>query len=71
MSARERQVWPGPTPEGGLTCRKCGCGHFRTIYTRKSGKGRILRRRECRYCGKRVTTIEIEQPGDKHDDTEG
>lgn len=42
----------------GLTCARCGCRHFRVIYTRPAWGGRILRRRECRHCGKRVTTWE-------------
>ena len=42
----------------GLRCPRCGCGHFLVIYTRPQPQGRILRRRECRYCGRRLTTIE-------------
>jgi hypothetical protein len=42
----------------GLECRHCGCKHFRVIYTRPAWGGRIQRRRECRNCGKRLTTWE-------------
>jgi hypothetical protein len=42
----------------GLVCPKCGCCHFRVIYTRAGWGGRIVRRRECRHCGRRVTTYE-------------
>ena len=42
----------------GLRCPKCGCGHFRVIYTRRAWGGRIVRRRECRNCGRRITTTE-------------
>lgn len=42
----------------GLRCRHCGCGHFRVIYTRRAWGGKLVRRRECRHCGKRVTTSE-------------
>jgi len=42
----------------GLECRACGCKHFRVIYTRRASGGRIVRRRECRHCGKRLTTWE-------------
>lgn len=42
----------------GLRCRNCGCGHFRVIYTRRAVGGRIVRRRECRHCGTRLTTWE-------------
>ena len=42
----------------GLKCRYCGCKHFRVIYTRPTRGGRIMRRRESRHCGKRMTTRE-------------
>jgi hypothetical protein len=42
----------------GLACRACGCRHFRVVYTRPAGGGRIIRCRECRYCGKRMMTTE-------------
>jgi len=42
----------------GLVCRHCGCKHFRVIYTRPAWGGRLVRRRECRHCGKRMTTWE-------------
>jgi hypothetical protein len=52
---------PSPAPpadQRGLVCRHCGCRHFRVIYTRPAWGGRIARRRECRNCGKRMTTWE-------------
>ncbi|MHC4981857.1 MAG: NrdR family transcriptional regulator [Planctomycetota bacterium] len=42
--------------EGG--CHYCGCRHFRVIYTRRGWGGKLIRRRECRHCGKRMTTWE-------------
>jgi len=42
----------------GLECPRCGCGHFRVLYTRRAWGGRLLRRRECRHCGRRMTTYE-------------
>ena len=48
----------GNCDERGLACRKCGCRHFRVIYTRPTWGGRILRRRECRNCGQRIMTRE-------------
>ncbi len=42
----------------GLECRYCGCKHFFVVYVRPAWGGRIMRRRECRHCGKRVTTWE-------------
>lgn len=42
----------------GLLCPKCGCEHFRVIYTRRTWGGKIMRSRECRHCGRRVITYE-------------
>ncbi len=47
-----------PPEDRGIRCPKCGCGHFRVIYTRRAAGGRLVRRRECRHCGRRVTTTE-------------
>jgi len=49
---------PSATERRGLVCPRCGCGHFRVIYTRPTHGGRIIRRRECRNCGRRVLTAE-------------
>ncbi|TWT40501.1 transcriptional regulator NrdR [Phycisphaerae bacterium RAS1] len=46
-------------PNYGLECRECGCKEFFTLETRPIWNGRIRRRRECRHCGKRVTTLEV------------
>lgn len=45
----------------GLRCPKCGCVHLRVIYTRRAWGGGLRRRRECRYCGHRITTTERAQ----------
>ena len=58
MSESESKASRKPEEQRGLRCPKCGCGHFRVIYTCASWGGRIIRRRECRYCDKRVTTTE-------------
>jgi transcriptional regulator NrdR family protein len=42
----------------GLICRRCGCRHFYVVYVRPRPGGRIMRRRECRNCGTRITTWE-------------
>lgn len=42
----------------GLRCPTCGCAHWRVIYTRRRSGGRLVRRRECRHCGKTVITTE-------------
>lgn len=47
-----------PDEQRGLVCSKCGCRHFWVVYTRASWGGRIVRRRECRHCGRRMTTTE-------------
>jgi transcriptional regulator NrdR family protein len=49
---------PHTSERRGLVCQRCGCGHFRVIYTRPTRGGRIIRRRECRHCGRRVLTAE-------------
>ncbi len=41
----------------GLECPRCGCRHLFVIWTRRRGD-RVLRRRECRHCGRRVVTSE-------------
>ncbi len=56
-------------PEKGLACPRCGCHHFRVIYTRPGARGRIMRRRECRHCGKRLTTMEQSQDAAREPDT--
>jgi hypothetical protein len=45
-------------PTGGIECRSCGCRHFWVIYVDKSKPNVIVRRRECRNCGHRITTRE-------------
>lgn len=57
MSAPQRAT-SGTADIRGIRCPACGCGHFRVIYTRKTIGARIVRRRECRHCGRRVTTTE-------------
>lgn len=42
----------------GLRCPRCGCVHFHVLYTRPAIGGAIRRRRECRHCGRRLTTTE-------------
>lgn len=47
-----------PKEHRGLECRDCGCRHFRVVYTRAAVGGKLVRRRECRHCGARITTWE-------------
>ena len=56
--SEERVNSPASAEPRGIVCPKCGCAHFRVIYTRRSRGGTIVRRRECRHCGRRVTTHE-------------
>ena len=44
--------------DNGPTWRYCCCKHFRLVHAGPTRGGRILRRRECRRCGKRMTTWE-------------
>lgn len=51
---------PSEEEDRGIRCRECGCGHFRVVYTRPAWGGKLVRRRECRHCGQRITTWERE-----------
>jgi hypothetical protein len=42
----------------GLMCYRCGCRHFFVVYTKARKNGSIVRRKECRHCGTRITTVE-------------
>ena len=46
------------TKHVGLACRKCGHRRFDVVYTRPARDNKIVRRRECRKCGTRMTTWE-------------
>lgn len=54
----EETATKGGRDQRGLECRICGWQHFRVIYTRAAIGGRVIRRRQCRNCGKRMTTYE-------------
>lgn len=41
----------------GLECPRCGCRHFETVKTTRRAE-MIIRRKECRHCGARITTRE-------------
>ena len=56
----KKQQGAEPQDDRGLCCRRCGCRHFYVIYTKRTTRNRILRRRECRHCGQRITTYETE-----------
>lgn len=58
LEQAERKKWSPADSKRGLECRWCGCKHFRVIYTRAVRGSRLVRRRECRHCGKRMTTYE-------------
>ena len=42
----------------GVCCIKCGGRLLDVLYTRPTKQGNIKRRRRCRHCGWRFTTIE-------------
>lgn len=48
---------PGQDTGGRLACPACNCEHFFVVYVRRRA-GMIVRRRECRHCGKRFMTYE-------------
>lgn len=41
----------------GIACPACGCRHLPVNHTRRM-KNRIIRYRQCRHCGKNLTTVE-------------
>ena len=51
----ERKSWSPGEDQRGLESRYCSCRDFRVIYTRRGWGGKLIRRRECRHCGKRMT----------------
>jgi transcriptional regulator NrdR family protein len=57
MTARTGEIRDGINPQS-VECPSCGCRHLEVVYTRPRGDGRIVRRRECRHCGRRITTTE-------------
>jgi len=61
-TSEERKSWAPGSARFGLECRRCGCRHFYVIYTRRGPGGSLVRRRECRHCGQRMTTLEQEKP---------
>ena len=42
----------------GITCPKCGCGHFEVEWSRNWKVGRRDRKRRCRNCGRTILTVE-------------
>lgn len=42
----------------GLSCTRCGDRRLRVVYTRARRGAKLIRRRECRNCGRRFTTWE-------------
>jgi hypothetical protein len=47
-----------PADTKGIICPKCGSQHFYVVYTRRGLGGKVVRRRECRHCQRRLTTHE-------------
>lgn len=43
----------------GISCRGCGCKDIRTTKTMRVRDGMIRRYRECRHCGRTMTTHEV------------
>lgn len=44
----------------GLRCPGCGSSQWRVIYTRWATGDKIMRRRECKHCGKRTDHLGTE-----------
>ena len=45
-----------PLGKRGPVCRSCGYRHFAIVYTHWGSGEKLIHRRECRHCGKRMTT---------------
>jgi transcriptional regulator NrdR family protein len=58
MKSEQPKSMRNAPDDRGLTCLHCGGRRFRVIYTRPAIGGKVLRRRECRECRRRVTTWE-------------
>lgn len=41
----------------GIECPRCGCHHFYVVWIRHRDS-RIIRKRECRHCGRAIVTTE-------------
>jgi transcriptional regulator NrdR family protein len=54
----EPRIEPGAASRG-LVCPQCGGRRFDVIYTRPAPGEKIMRRRECSNCGRRITTWEV------------
>jgi len=59
MDINNQPEKPNEEPRG-LRCQKCHGNQFRVVYTRAAWGGKLVRRRECRKCGERLTTWERE-----------
>lgn len=44
--------------ERGVRCRECGCADLYVRETDRRKDGTVVRRRQCRRCGARITTRE-------------
>jgi hypothetical protein len=47
------------TESVGISCPRCGCCDLRTYRTMRVREGMIRRYRECRHCGRTMTTHEV------------
>lgn len=57
---REMAIETQKAESGGICCPGCGCRDTRVIKTRHNVDGtETSRRRVCRNCGNRITTIEL------------
>ncbi len=53
-STTERKRWSPAENTRGPECRRCGCRHWLIVCTLLGGK--LVRRGECRHCGRRCAT---------------
>lgn len=47
-----------PGQQRGIACPRCGAQRWEVLATRRVWDQRIMRRRRCLACGRKVTTVE-------------
>jgi transcription elongation factor Elf1 len=56
MTEKRRKDAPEKPPRS-LECPDCGCEHFEVVWVAHKPR-KIIRRKQCRNCGRRIRTIE-------------
>lgn len=58
-NSRNQEIKNSGSPQVGVTCPNCGCGHLDTYDSRPLPGGMIRRYKRCRHCGRSgIRTLE-------------